>query len=69
MAHPRFPLLETFYYSKYRAHVLVDRGKVSICFTKYFNLYNFFLPSNDSFTMLSGAVAPLRTYPLPTSVG
>ena len=69
MAHPRFPLLETFYDSKHRAHVLVDRGEVSICFTKYFNLYNFFLPSNDSFAMLSSAAARLRMYPLPTSVG
>ena len=30
MAHPTFPLLETFYDSKHRAHVLVDRGEVSI---------------------------------------
>ena len=69
MVHPTFPLLETFYDSNQRVHVLVDRGEVSICFTKYFNLYNFFLPSNDSFAMISGVAAPPHTYPLPTSVG
>jgi len=30
MAHPTFPLLETFYDSKHRAHVLVDRAEVSV---------------------------------------
>ncbi|RLN05101.1 hypothetical protein C2845_PM13G10180 [Panicum miliaceum] len=28
MAHPTFPLLETFYDSKHRAHVIVDHGEV-----------------------------------------
>ena len=30
MAHPTFPLLEMFYDSKHRAHILVDRGEVSL---------------------------------------
>jgi len=30
MAHPTYPLLETFYHSKHRAHVLVDQGEVSL---------------------------------------
>ena len=29
MAHPMFLLLETFYDSKHRAHVLADEGEVS----------------------------------------
>ena len=43
MAHRTFPLLETFYDSNHRAHVLIDHGEVSIRFTKYFNLF-FFCP-------------------------
>jgi len=30
MAHPTYPLLETFYDSKHRAHILVDQGEVSL---------------------------------------
>ena len=43
-----FPLLETFYDSKHPAHVLVDRGEISICVTKYFNLYFYFCPLTTS---------------------
>ena len=31
MAHPMFPLLEMFYDSKHRAHIIADEGEVFFC--------------------------------------